>query len=393
MSSHECPSCGRGQMDVFYSIPSVPTNSCLLLASPQEAIDYPRGDIQLGFCALCGFISNVAFQQALTEYSGRYEETQGFSSTFNDFHKRLAETLIERHKLRSKHIIEIGCGKGEFLHLICELGQNSGLGFDPGYIEGRIRSVDSSFQVIKDFYSQKYADYKGDFLCCKMTLEHISNTSDLVLATRHAVDHKGNAVAFFQVPESTRIFRDCAFEDIYYEHCSYFTPGSLARLFRRCGFDVLRLETAYDDQYLMIEARRRAYAAPQSLPLSQEDDLEALRTYVGTFRARCQKKVDHWRSRLSELHRHHQRLVLWGSGSKAVAFLAALGARPDINYVIDVNPHRWGFFMPGTGQEIMSPEFLQRYQPNAVIVMNRIYRNEITEQLKTMGLTPKILVL
>ena len=36
---------------------------------------------------------------------------------------------------------------------------------------------------------------------------------------------------------------------------SYFSLGSLARLFRASGFDVLQLERGFDDQYLTIDAR------------------------------------------------------------------------------------------------------------------------------------------
>ena len=65
-----CPSCESGNMEVFYEAGSVPSNSCILLKTWQEAQNYPRGDIRLGFCQTCGFISNTAFDQRLTEYSG-----------------------------------------------------------------------------------------------------------------------------------------------------------------------------------------------------------------------------------------------------------------------------------------------------------------------------------
>ena len=58
-----------------------------------------------------------------TEYSGRYESTQGYSPTFNAFHERLAQDMIDRFDLHGKEIIEIGCGNGEFLVLLCELGR------------------------------------------------------------------------------------------------------------------------------------------------------------------------------------------------------------------------------------------------------------------------------
>ena len=101
---------------------------------------------------LCyGFIANLAFNPALTEYSARYEETQGFSPTFNAFHRALAERLIARYDLHGKDIVEIGCGKGEFLMLLCELGGNRGVGFDPGCRSGSC-SRPRTLRLHIDFY-------------------------------------------------------------------------------------------------------------------------------------------------------------------------------------------------------------------------------------------------
>ncbi|MBY0420865.1 MAG: hypothetical protein K2Q06_01080, partial [Parvularculaceae bacterium] len=119
-------------MRIFYEMSGAPTNSCILLATREEALAYPTGDIRLGFCDACGFVFNTAFDLLNTEYSGRYEETQAFSGVFNRFHKALAERLIERHDLHDKDVLEIGCGKGEFLMLLAELGGNRGVGIDPG---------------------------------------------------------------------------------------------------------------------------------------------------------------------------------------------------------------------------------------------------------------------
>jgi len=69
----------------------------------------------------------------------RCEETQGFSPFFRAWHEGLAQRLIDRYSLRAKKIIEIGCGKGEFLALLCDLGHNRGIGFDPAYVPERNR--------------------------------------------------------------------------------------------------------------------------------------------------------------------------------------------------------------------------------------------------------------
>jgi hypothetical protein len=175
-----------------------------------------------------------------------------------------------------------------------------------------------------------------------------------------------------------------AFWDIYYEHCSYFGPGSLARLFRGCGFDVLELTKDYDDQYLMIEARPGNGKGGAAHPA--EDDLEELVQDVAYFAGYYSHQLEAWRSELRENHQRGRRTVLWGAGSKGVAFLTTLDIRDEIEYAVDINPHKHGTYMAGTGQQIVAPEFLQEYRPDVVIVMNPIYCNEIQRTLNQMGI-------
>ena len=390
MAGFVCPGCEQGVMETFYEVRSVPSNSCILLESAAEALSYPRGDISLGFCPECGFISNMAFDPKLTEYSGRYEETQGFSDTFNKFHHELAQRLIDKYDLREKDVLEIGCGKGEFITLLSELGNNRGVGFDPGYRADRnISEAARRVKFITDFYSEQYSDYQADFVCCKMTLEHIHKTADFMGTVRRSIGDREDTIVFFQIPEVTRILRDCAFEDIYYEHCSYFSPGSLARLFRNKGFRVLDIETEYGGQYLTIEARPGHGVTQPELP--QENDLEELKRSVATFPRRCEEKFALWRERLANYSAGNRKVVLWGSGSKGVSFLTTLDVGDAIEYVVDINPYRQGYYMSGTGQQIVAPEFLRDYRPDVVIVMNAIYCEEIGKALNAMDLNPEMI--
>ena len=387
-----CPSCGSTELFSFYEVGNVPVHSVLNMQTREMAVNYPKGDISLGFCGECGFITNVDFDSHKVQYSGNCEESQGFSPTFNAFAHRLAIRLIERYDLHNKDIIEIGCGKGEFLTQLCELGNNRGLGFDPAYVDGRLESEAlERVTFIKDYYTEKYAGHKADFICCKMTLEHIQDIAEFIGRIRHSIAQRSGTIVFFQVPDVTRILRDCAFEDIYYEHCSYFSPGSLARLFRKCGFNVLRLEADYDGQYLMIEAKPANGGFPTHLP--QENDLEKLRDSVGSFHEKLGKKLSLWKKQLHNFNVKNRRVVLWGAGSKGVAFLTTLKIHKDIKYVVDINPYRQGTYMAGTGQEIVSPDFLKKYLPDIVIIMNSVYRDEIKRNLGSMGLAPGLLTL
>jgi hypothetical protein len=353
--------------------------------SREEALAYPKRDIQLAVCQRCGFILNRVFDPSVHEYSSRYEETQGFSETFNAFSDRLARQLIERHGLRGKQVIEIGCGKGEFLTHICELGENSGLGFDPAYVPDRTRATPSSrVSFIKDFYTEEYAHHKADFYCCKMTLEHIHETREFLSLIRSNVGDNPEAIVFFQVPDVTRILEEGAFWDIYYEHCSYFDSGSLRYLFESTGFQVIDIWNDYDDQYLMIEAR---IAAPQDIPFDEtnpghSERLELLLQFVKLVRS-CRSR---WRQYLQEMWAEGRTVAVWGGGSKAVAFLTTLDVTDEVGSVVDINPHKDGTYLPGSGHEVISPERLVPLNPDSVIVMNPVYTDEIRASLENLGL-------
>ena len=388
-SAPTCPTCGSDHTRIFHRVRGAPVNSCLLIGSRQEALRFAKGNIELAFCGECGFVFNAAFDHVASEYSQRYEETQGFSPTFQAFHERLARRLIDKYDLRNKDVIEIGCGKGEFLNLLCRLGTNRGVGFDPGYVEERRdHGLDGQVEVIRDFYCEKYAHYQADFVCCKMTLEHIADTQSFSRAIHRLFQARPNGVVFFQVPDAARILRQCAFEDIYYEHCSYFTAYSLRQLFEGCGFQVLDVSTEYGGQYLTIEAK-----PGRPLPSANDEDLARCGRYVTEFPVKWKAKQDLWNRRFAQFRRAGRRVVLWGSGSKAVSMLTSLEIRDAVEFVVDINPYRHGFFMPATGQEIVSPESLKQVLPNVVIIMNRIYRHEIEKDLRQMDLDPEVLVL
>lgn len=385
-----CPACDSSSLELVATEDQIPTNSCLLLESRDEAEGYPRGDMALTYCQDCGFLFNADFDTKLSEYSARYEETQGYSPKFVEFARNLAQTWVDKYDLHGKNVLEIGCGSmGEFLQFMVDAGAGKGIGIDPALNVERIEHPNpEKFEWIPDFYSESYTHIQADAVVCRHTLEHISPVKDFMEMVRRSIGDRPDTIVLFELPDVKRVLDEVAFWDVYYEHCSYFSLGSLARLFRRTGFEVLHLELDYDDQYLLIEARPSSIpAAGEPLPL--EDDMDDLRAGVETYRDGYAKTLEHWGGEFSRLAAEGGRPVIWGAGSKGVSFLTNLGTDA-IRYAVDINPTKHGFFMAGTGQEIVGPDFLADYDPALVVAMNPIYVNEIQADLDRLGVSARL---
>jgi SAM-dependent methyltransferase len=387
-----CPSCGGSDLTAFYEVRDIPVHSNVLMPTRTEALACPTGDLRLAFCRHCAFITNTAFEPATQEVTAKYEATQGFSPTYNTFTRSLARQWAERYSLAGKHALEIGCGPGEFISLLCEVGGCHGIGIDPLADPARLPSAAAGrVRLIADYYSQAYADLPADFICCRHTLEHIHHPAAFVRMIRDVIGARADAVVAFEVPDTLRVLAEGAFWDLYYEHCSYFTPGSLALLFRNNRFALLDLRSEYDGQYLVLEAAP-APAPTRSDPA--EVDYPLVHGAWQLFRDTCRARLEKWRRVLSDAASAGRRVAVWGSGSKAVGFLASMGVKDNaVPYVVDINPHKHGTYLPGGGQQIVAPETLQDYRADVVIAMNPVYREEIASDLRRLGVGAELLTL
>ncbi|MEZ5267938.1 MAG: hypothetical protein R2789_04990 [Microthrixaceae bacterium] len=117
--------------------------------------------MELRFCGDCGFVANARFDQGLSEYSARYEETQGFSARFNDFARDLAKRWVEKYSLAGRTVLEIGCGKGEFLEMMCEAGVQRASGSTRAHTPSvSTARAASRIEWITDFYSESYYTFR-----------------------------------------------------------------------------------------------------------------------------------------------------------------------------------------------------------------------------------------
>jgi Methyltransferase domain/C-methyltransferase C-terminal domain len=380
-ASHTCPVCQSRAVDVFFEAGRVPVLCNRLWSTRAEALRAPVSDIRLGLCARCHHIFNVAFDPTAVRYTSEYENALHFSPRFREYADGLARQLVERYALRAKTIVEIGSGDGYFLQLLCDLGGNRGFGFDPycTVTENAEPRTTSAITLIPDTFSERYAVCRPDLVCCRHVLEHLADPAGFLVDLRKLLDATPNTVVFFEVPDAAFMLRRPAIWDVIYEHHSYFSAASLSYAFAAAGFEVRELCAAFGEQVLCVDA---IAAQRPGAPAPTDDVIVAA---AASFAARAAEKATEDQRMVERLGKDGRRALVWGAGSKGIAFLNRLGIGSPIGYVVDVNPRKHGLFIPVTGQEVVPPAFVRTCAPDVVLLMNAIYEPEVRTELERLG--------
>ena len=128
-----CPICESDLVEPLVEISDMPVHCNLLWLTNQEAVAATKGNISLGICRNCTHIYNYQFNPVLMDYEKEYENSLHYSKVFQAYAENLANHIVNDFGIRNKKVIEIGSGQGDFLSLVCEIGNNEGIGFDPSY--------------------------------------------------------------------------------------------------------------------------------------------------------------------------------------------------------------------------------------------------------------------
>ncbi|HUY13368.1 MAG TPA: class I SAM-dependent methyltransferase [Terriglobia bacterium] len=317
-------------------------------------------------------------------YSQAYNNSQTHSPLFCRYLTEVSDSLVERYHLTDKAIIEVGCGKGDFLRLLCRGGRNRGLGFDPSYI-GPETDEQGAVHFVTEFYEGQRSDPPPDFVCCRHVIEHIPAPLEMLHGIRNALGESSVAVVYFETPNVEWVFEQTAFWDFFYEHCSYFTPDTLTWAVEMSGFSVLNVKSIFGGQYLSIEAKPRASQSALASPPPNE--VGRLEKQVRAFSDRVARKVNDCREQVLKFSRHGG-CALWGAAAKGVTFANIIDpCVTDIKCIVDINPAKAGRYVPGTGHPIVSLEALgNHYSVAGLLSMNSNYLLEQRAMLSGLSL-------
>ena len=382
----ECPVCGGDAVESMFSIPDVPVYCNVLYEERDDALAAKRAEIALAACQDCGHVFNSEFDPGLVDYDVQYENSLHFSPRFQRYATRLADELVDKYDLHDKQVVEVACGKGEFLSLLRQRGARRTLGFDPSYPEDAPPGIDERVEVVPAYFDPAYALDDVGLLCCRHALEHVAKPRGFLDGLRRSLN--GDGAVYFEVPNADYMLAHGRAWDVIYEHCGYFTRSSLIEVFRRAGFDITETMPRFGEQFLSIEAR-----VSEAGSLGRHSDIGA-KPAMGRaedFSSLFREQKDRWQRALEGMKQRGERVVVWGAGSKGVTFINIAAPPGAIDCLVDLNPRKQGRYVAGTGDLIRAPSELRAAAPDVVIVMNKNYHAEVGEILGEMGIQPTIM--
>jgi SAM-dependent methyltransferase len=387
-----CPICGSNDVEDYFDVLSIPIDAGACFPSAEEARRAPTGCICLAICRECGYIGNRAFDYSHISYGTRYDISLHHSPSFQVFLESIARRLIETYDVRNKTIVEIGCGTGHFLRLICEMGNNKGIGIDPSVPRVGTEPCGSrDVTFIRDLYDEKYHHFEGDLICSMQMFNLLPDPLGFLKMIRRNLGTRHDTIVYLEVHNAEYQYDGPFKWNMFFEHSSMFHAASLRRAFVAAGFKVIECRPCYEgDQYLYVDAvpdpdceNREAAANEHVSSIFLEK--------IASFYSRYREAEAAWQSRIRDLEKAGKKVVGWGAGGRGVFFFNAMKVETFIPFVVDINPKRQHAYLPGTGQKIVPPEFLLSYKPDVIVVTHSTFVDEIRSQVREMGLQSEVI--
>lgn len=342
----KCPLTGSENTKVIYQQQAVPLIQNKVYPTKAAAETAPCIDVTLAQSLDNGFVFSANFDDSIIDYDAHYQNEQSNSPYFQKHLDNVIDIMQENKTLDGK-VVEIGCGKAFFMDMLLAKGYDV-TGFDPTY-EG------DSPKVIRDFFSDKYSGIAASFIILRHTLEHIPNPLQFIITVAAANNYKGKI--YIEVPTFEWIMKHNAIEDIFYEHCNYFTLDTLQMLFgNSVGGHI------FNGQYI--------YVIADLADVKKELEKRDIMPYIAKFKDRL--------TVYDALLLEKGSTAIWGVGAKGSTFLNLLDKKAEkVTCAIDINPKKQHQYVGGTGHYIIKPEELKENGIVNIIVMNENYIDEI----------------
>ncbi|MGI9111670.1 MAG: class I SAM-dependent methyltransferase [Gaiellaceae bacterium] len=384
-AADRCPVCAGIEIEDTVERRRLPAMQNYVHRTREAALEATAGHLTLALCHRCGFAWNRTFDPTLLAYDDGYDNAVP-SAVMERYYREIADHLRTTYELDGGLVVDVGCGNGAFLRMLCEAVPDlRGLGVDPALDRER-EELGGRVRLVKDVFGAAVVAERPSLVVTRHVLEHMPDPVGFLRAIDEAVAPHGSCPCFFEIPELTSIVRNEAFWDFCYEHCNYFTAASVREALRRAGFGEIATTPAYGGQYLWVEASAGADSAPSSAGPDREA-IAMLPAYAAAEEAALASAT----ALLRDFGTESREIAVWGMATKGVLF--SVLTDPDaslIDFCVDANTNKQGSFVPLTGHAISAPGALRSRlddRPLVVVVMNELYGAEIEAMCHALGVT------
>jgi 2-polyprenyl-3-methyl-5-hydroxy-6-metoxy-1,4-benzoquinol methylase len=310
-------------------------------------------DLEIVQCSGCGLVQH---RNDAVPYYRDVIRASAFSDSMRLFREEQFIDFIARHSLKGKKILEIGCGRGEYLSIMQASGADAyGIENSPEAVEGCISGGLRAQQGFIDGSSPALSEAPFDAFFMMNYLEHLPHPDAVLSGISENLAN--GAVGLIEVPNFDMILRTEMFSEFISDHIFYFTKETLGRTLSMNGFDVLRCSEVWHDYIISAEVKKRIKCDLSGFELKRNSLRKELHAYISRYKS--------------------GRVAVWGAGHQALALMALLDLTGKIKYVVDSAPFKQGKYTPATHIPIVPPETLISDPVDAVIVMAASYSDEV----------------
>ena len=368
---------GRRLERVIELTPTPPGNR--VLTEEETRGPCPTYPLEVRFCLDCHHVQLGHVVDPSILYRDHYSYVTGTSPVFVAHFREYAAEMIAKFGLRAgDRVVDIGSNDGTCLRFFRDAGM-SVLGIDPATEIAAAASADG-VETLPEFFGLELArrlrDERGPaaLVTSHNACAHIDDLAGVVEGVRHLLADDG--VFVLEVGYFVDVYQKCWFDTIYHEHLDYHTVAPLVRFFDRLGMQVVsvkRIAPQGGSIRVMVQKAGGRHAVDGSAA-----ELGRLEAEVGVtdaaglrrFNDRLEAVKGELNALLRGLKREGKRIAGYGAPTKSTTLMMHFGLGRDvIDFIVDDNPLKQGFYSPGTHVPIGPPEWIYERAPEHVLVL------------------------
>ena len=374
----QCLIC-HGELTPCLRVENAPASAQNIPTPEQAAADQPI-TLELCQCASCGL---VQLDVSPVDYYRDVIRAGGGSTTMKalrtEEYTRLLELLGERG-LHECRVVEVGCGRGEFLRMWRDVKRFNGL--PEPFVCGIEHSPSAVAQAVRDGLNVSEGFPEGDYTLPGSPfdafvqfnfLEHQPDPLDMLNSIRRALRPGG--LGLVTVPSLEYILRHDGYYELIRDHIAYYTKETLKALFERAGFTVLEQRVINQDTLEIIV--ENSPGTPCETPTPKVERIDLCRLEEG--RMRLARQI---RTHIDALARSGKRMAMWGASHQGFTFAATMALGSGVAYIIDSAPFKQGRVAPASHIPIVAPEYFYNHPVDEILIVAPGYTREIASIIR-----------